>query len=97
MSTYKPASKGPFSFVSLVVLELIFNTKKLLIMEAVDVRSDRKRHYEGSIIWVVVGIAWGNAAFAYVASIIGTTLGIFTLSVDLLTLFANQITRSTFF
>jgi hypothetical protein len=40
-----------------------------------DLKVDKRRHYQGSIVWVVLGISWANAAFAYVASIIGTTLG----------------------
>jgi hypothetical protein len=40
-----------------------------------EVKVDKKRHCQGTIVWVVSGIACGNAAFAYVASIIGTTLG----------------------
>ncbi|OQU93650.1 hypothetical protein CLAIMM_00132 [Cladophialophora immunda] len=34
-----------------------------------------QRHYQGRLVRTVAGIAWGAISYAYVASIIGTTLG----------------------
>jgi len=36
---------------------------------------DDQRHYQLSIVWPVIGIAWVSMAYAYTGSIIGTTLG----------------------
>ncbi|OCK75229.1 MFS transporter [Lepidopterella palustris CBS 459.81] len=34
-----------------------------------------KRHFQGAIVWTVIGIAWGAISYSYAGSIIGTTLG----------------------
>jgi hypothetical protein len=39
------------------------------------IEGDNKRHFQMSIVWPVVGIAWGTMAYSYAGSIIGTTLG----------------------
>lgn len=37
--------------------------------------AESKHHFQARLVWTVAGIAWGAISYAYVASIIGTTLG----------------------
>jgi MFS family permease len=51
---------------------------------------DNKRHFQMSIVWPVVGIAWGTMAYSYAGSIIGTTLGGFAVDIETFDLLSDS-------